>query len=815
MAIKTFAEILRDYETNGVPSSGVHKVSKSDFREALSSVESLIATGAKVPVAVKTIATTNIALSTGLENGDTVGGVVVATGEIAVLTGQTDPTQNGPYTVVASGAASRTTGFTTGADLLQATFYATSGTNAGQVWAVRNTTAPTIGVTDISITFAYDYSNLDITDLSDRPGIYPLSSVAGTSTAYTATAPAGVGAYVTGDLFLFIPDEDNGGAATLNVSGLGAVAIADANGQALVAGMLKASVPVILRKEASIFRILGTFIHPEVRGNLKLYSAAHVIGAAGAIDRYLTTADTTPRERFLIGEDYFDFYGGGDGTTAATFIARIAADGTITTIGQFMADGGRPAYHAANMPTIAKTGATGIDTARIMSGPRQAFRNIANTQPRNVNEATPIFVSGRDVGKIITVTGASRIIDLTGLPNGGSIDIITDATGASASIFGGLSANWRGRTAGHHTLTIGADTHIRVLCITASDYIVTELRGTLTGSNGTAPAARASTIVVMGESHAQYFGSYGGFAGLQERMGELSLSKSIWPVNCGFGGAAIMEGFGSDGTNHFWNTAGTPGARATLSLTRIQDAIAAGQPAPADVLFIIGENELDNLTTASLITDWKAAAAALIAWFRTQLSLPNLRFHWVPLGSDDYSGTLDTIYSAIREGQLDVIAADANILQGPEMYDLSRAYEDTHLDFEGQYQLGRRFADHVDNAANAATNNLGPNIVGVTEINSSQYEIEINANGTASILPPLQDWAQGFALIDTGSPIGQTVKAIKQFAWGYSGSTYKLTVYLSSAATGARVIYPWGKGDGLRTNLIQDAFYKPLRSYAG
>jgi len=55
----------------------------------------------------RTVAITNIAISTGLEAGDTVNGVTLVADDVVLLTAQTDPEDNGPYVVPASGAASR------------------------------------------------------------------------------------------------------------------------------------------------------------------------------------------------------------------------------------------------------------------------------------------------------------------------------------------------------------------------------------------------------------------------------------------------------------------------------------------------------------------------------------------------------------------------------------------------------------------------------------------------------------------------------------------------------------------------------------
>lgn len=49
----------------------------------------------------------DVDLATGLENGDTLDGITLVTGDRVLLTDQTDPVENGIYVVVASGAASR------------------------------------------------------------------------------------------------------------------------------------------------------------------------------------------------------------------------------------------------------------------------------------------------------------------------------------------------------------------------------------------------------------------------------------------------------------------------------------------------------------------------------------------------------------------------------------------------------------------------------------------------------------------------------------------------------------------------------------
>lgn len=97
------------------------------------------------------VATTNVALSTGLENGDSVGGVTLATGDSVLLTGQTAPAENGLYTAVASGAAARHTSFATYNSIAGSFFAVSEGTKADTLWQCTSDAGGTIDSTSIII----------------------------------------------------------------------------------------------------------------------------------------------------------------------------------------------------------------------------------------------------------------------------------------------------------------------------------------------------------------------------------------------------------------------------------------------------------------------------------------------------------------------------------------------------------------------------------------------------------------------------------------------------------------------------------------
>lgn len=134
-----YKERFRDYNTDGVGSSGAYNPSKSELRELGAIIESYVAanggggSGSSLQYkdAVRVFVTTNVNVSTGLENGDTLDGVTLATGDRVALGGQTNAAQNSVWVVVASGAASRAADMTaSGHDL--ATVYVLEGTNAGK-----------------------------------------------------------------------------------------------------------------------------------------------------------------------------------------------------------------------------------------------------------------------------------------------------------------------------------------------------------------------------------------------------------------------------------------------------------------------------------------------------------------------------------------------------------------------------------------------------------------------------------------------------------------------------------------------------------
>lgn len=129
----------------GTPSAGTDAVNKTY-------VDNLTA-GLSWKASVRVATTANGTLASAFANGSTVDGVTLATGDRILLKNQTAGSENGLYTVNASGAPTRATDADTGAEMLQAACFVREGTaNADTAWVCTNDGTITLGST--SLTFA-------------------------------------------------------------------------------------------------------------------------------------------------------------------------------------------------------------------------------------------------------------------------------------------------------------------------------------------------------------------------------------------------------------------------------------------------------------------------------------------------------------------------------------------------------------------------------------------------------------------------------------------------------------------------------------
>jgi hypothetical protein len=135
----------------------------------------IAASGSRWKDPVRAATTVNGTLASSFENGDTIDGVTLATGDRILLKNQTTGSENGIYTVNASGAPSRTADADSGTELVNAAVLVSEGTANADKLFVCTTNAPiTVGST--SLTFANPFAGLGGGDLLSTNNLSDVAS---------------------------------------------------------------------------------------------------------------------------------------------------------------------------------------------------------------------------------------------------------------------------------------------------------------------------------------------------------------------------------------------------------------------------------------------------------------------------------------------------------------------------------------------------------------------------------------------------------------------------------------------------------------
>lgn len=113
-----------------------------------------VAQGLDIKQSVRLATTTPVTLASNLENGDIIDGSALATGDRVLVKNQTSGSENGIYTVNASGAPTRALDADSSADVTPGMFvFVENGTvNADTGWVLTNNTAITLGTTALTFT---------------------------------------------------------------------------------------------------------------------------------------------------------------------------------------------------------------------------------------------------------------------------------------------------------------------------------------------------------------------------------------------------------------------------------------------------------------------------------------------------------------------------------------------------------------------------------------------------------------------------------------------------------------------------------------
>jgi hypothetical protein len=129
-------------------------------------VDNLVA-GLRTRAVARVASTANVVIASELENGDTIDGVTLVTGDRVLLKNQSTASQNGLYIVVASGAASRDTEFDTIEELAGQLILISEGSaNADDLYLCTTDTSATLGSSTISYTQVFPSSGGTVTSVA-------------------------------------------------------------------------------------------------------------------------------------------------------------------------------------------------------------------------------------------------------------------------------------------------------------------------------------------------------------------------------------------------------------------------------------------------------------------------------------------------------------------------------------------------------------------------------------------------------------------------------------------------------------------------
>lgn len=140
-----------DFATNVIDNDATlaaNSATRLATQQAIKSYVDNTAQGLSWKTAVRVATASSGTLATAYENGDTIDGVVLATGDRILLKDQSAGAENGIYTVNASGAPTRSLDANINSELVNATVYVSEGTaNADTVWTCTTNAPITLGTT--------------------------------------------------------------------------------------------------------------------------------------------------------------------------------------------------------------------------------------------------------------------------------------------------------------------------------------------------------------------------------------------------------------------------------------------------------------------------------------------------------------------------------------------------------------------------------------------------------------------------------------------------------------------------------------------
>lgn len=296
-------------------------------------------------------------------------------------------------------------------------------------------------------------------------------------------------------------------------------------------------------------------------------------------------------------------------------------------------------------------------------------------------------------------------IDLSKMIDGTVIHILSTSA-QTWKLYSG-SSSFAGRSGNEATISGGGYVTITMVngtvCLSVG-------AGTVTFATISAPVASIS-IVHTGQSNEKNQHAHGGIGGFAHGclddiwMTKGTLDPSLRWIDGATGGTALMQqAVGVGETNYWLATDGTTnGPALTTCLTKITDAVDAGQPAPEIAFYTLGESD------SPALDDGTITVAAYVAALKTVWG--KIRQHCIDEGASDpillvnEIGAFDSIgirrvgISRIRQATAQAISETSYAYFAASNVDVPRVWGDIHYTSRAYYTLGRRRARAFYNAA--------------------------------------------------------------------------------------------------------------------